>query len=173
MFQECRHIKASGTKCEAPALKGEQFCYFHSRSRAHARRHVDHWQAIEIPLLEDRSAIQHALTEVARAIANNNMDTKRAGLLLYSLQIASQNARNQDEIIGGQKQVREVTRTEEGTDLGPETTAPETTADNPETMPYGWLFQALKENHEAEKEEIIELQAKLNQPKLKPDPTGI
>jgi len=23
MFQECRHIKASGTKCEAPHLKGE------------------------------------------------------------------------------------------------------------------------------------------------------
>ena len=169
MFQECRHIKASGTKCEAPALKGEQFCYFHSRSRAHARRHVDYYQAIEIPLLEDRSAIQHALTEVARAIANNNMDTKRAGLLLYSLQIASQNARNQDEIIGGEKQVREVTRTEEGTDLGPETTA----GDSPATMPYGWLFQALKENHEAEKKEIIELQAKLNQPDLKPDPTGI
>ena len=169
MFQECRHIKASGTKCEAPALKGEQFCYFHSRSRAHAKRHVDHWQAIEIPLLEDRSAIQHALTEVARAIANNNMDTKRAGLLLYSLQIASQNARNQDEIIGGEKQVREVTRTEEGTDLGPETTV----GDSPATMPYSWLFQALKENHEAEKKEIIELHAKLNQPDLKPDPTGI
>jgi hypothetical protein len=174
MFQECRHIKASGTKCEAPALKGEQFCYFHSRSRAHARRHVDYYQAIEIPLLEDRSAIQHALTEVARAIANNNMDTKRAGVLLYSLQIASQNARNQNEIIGGEKQVREVTRTEEGTDLGPEITAEENTAEeNTATMPYGWLFQALKENHEAEKKEIIELQAKFNQPTIKPDPTGI
>src|SRR5271170_2892795 len=100
-------------------------------SRPQGRRHVDYYQAIEIPLLEDRSAIQHALTEVARAIANNNMDTKRAGLLLYSLQIASQNARNQDEIIGGEKQVREVTRTEEGTDLGPETTA----SDSPATMP--------------------------------------
>jgi uncharacterized coiled-coil protein SlyX len=87
MFQECRHIKSSGTKCEAPALKGEQFCYFHSRSRsrAHTRRHRDHWQAIEIPLLEDRSAIQRALTEVACAIANHNMDTKRAGLLLSLL----------------------------------------------------------------------------------------
>jgi hypothetical protein len=97
------------------------------------------------------------------------MDTKRAGLLLYSLQIASQNARNQNEIIGREKQVREVTRTEEGSDLGPETNSEET----PATMPYGWLFQALKENHEAEKKEIVELHAKLNQPDLKPDPTGI
>jgi hypothetical protein len=181
MFQECRHIKASGTKGEAPALKGEQFCYFHSRSRANARRHVDYYQAIEIPLIEDRGAIQHALTEVARAIANHNMDTKRAGLLLYSLQIASQNARNQDEIIGGEKQVREVTRTEEGTDLGPETTAPETTADNPETMPYGWLFQAIKEKEEFYAKEATELhenraaeiQTMLDQQEIKPDATGI
>jgi hypothetical protein len=52
-------------------------------------------------------------------------------------------------------------------------TAPETTADNPATMPYSGLFQALKENHEAEKKEIVELHARLSQPNLKPDPTGI
>jgi hypothetical protein len=153
MFQECRHIKASGTKCEAPALKGEQFCYFHSRSRAHAKRHVDYFQAIDIPLLEDRSAIQHALTEVARAIACGNIDGKRAGLLLYSLQIASQNARNQNEIMGGEKQVREVVKTEEGSDLGPETTAGE----DPENMPCGWLFQAIQEMNDAKEKRLIGL----------------
>jgi hypothetical protein len=133
MFQECRHIKASGTKCQAPALKGEKFCYFHtrSRSRAHASRHVEHWEAIEIPLLEDRSAIQRALSEVANAIANNRIDPKRAGPLLYSLQIASQNAKNQAEIIGGGFQVREVTQSEDGIDLGPEVTSEEDMDTNP------------------------------------------
>lgn len=177
MFQECRHIKASGTKCEAPALKGEQFCYFHSRSRTHARRHVDYYQAIDIPLLEDRSAIQHALTEVARAISYGNIDTKRAGLLLYSLQIASQNARNHNEIIGGEKQVREVIKTEEGNDLGPETTGEE----NPENMPYGWLFQAMKETDEyhakkateLHEKRVAEIEAMLKQQEIKPDPAGI
>jgi hypothetical protein len=131
MFQECRHIKASGTKCQAPALKDEKFCYFHTRSRAHAKRHVDHWEAIEIPLLEDRSAIQRALSEVANAIANNRIDPKRAGLLLYSLQIASQNAKNQAEIVGGGFQVREVTQSEDGIDLGPEVTSEEDMDTNP------------------------------------------
>jgi hypothetical protein len=131
MFQECRHIKASGTKCQAPALKDEKFCYFHTRSRAHAKRHVDHWEAIDIPLLEDRSAIQRALSEVANAIANNRIDPKRAGLLLYSLQIASQNAKNQAEIVGGGLQVREVTQSEDGIDLGPEVTSEENTDENP------------------------------------------
>ncbi len=120
MFQECRHIKASGTKCQAPALKDEKFCYFHTRSRAHAKRHVDHWEAIEIPLLEDRSAIQRALSEVANAIANNRIDPKRAGLLLYSLQIASQNAKNQAEIVGGGFQVREVTQSDDGIACAPQ-----------------------------------------------------
>jgi hypothetical protein len=131
MFQECRHIKASGTKCQAPALKDEKFCYFHTRSRAHAKRHVDHWEAIEIPLLEDRSAIQRALSEVGNAIANNRIDPKRAGLLLYTLQIASQNAKNQAEIVGGGLQVREVTQSEEGIDLGPEVTSEEDMNANP------------------------------------------
>jgi hypothetical protein len=140
MFQECRHIKASGTKCEAPALKVEQFCYFHSRSRAHARRHVDHYQAIEIPLLEDRSAIQHALTEVARAVARGSIDPKRAGLLLYAFQIAAQNAKNQADIVGGGLQVREVTQSEDGVDLGPEVTSEENADDNP----MAWLIEGCK-----------------------------
>ena len=131
MFQECRHIKASGTKCQAPALKDEKFCYFHTRSRAHAKRYIDHWEAIEIPLLEDRSAIQRALSEVANAIANNRIDPKRAGLILYSLQIASQNAKNQAEIVGGGFQVREVTQSEDGVDLGPEVTSEEDMDTNP------------------------------------------
>ena len=107
------------------------------------------------------------------------MDTKRAGLLLYSLQIASQNARNQDEIIGGEKQVREVTRTEEGTDLGPETTAPETTADIPKPCPTAGSSRRSKKeefyaNEAAEQEKrIIELQTMLNQQEIKPDLTGI
>ncbi len=170
MFQECRHIKASGTKCEAPALKGEQFCYFHSRSRAHAKRPVDYFQALQIPLLEDRSAIQHALTEVARAIANHSLDTKRAGLLLYSLQIASQNARNQDEIVGGEKQVREVIQTEDGTDLGPETSA-----DEKSEADFGWLMQAIKETNASYAEERAQRQAEEDpsQTEIKPDPAGI
>ncbi len=45
----------------------------------------------EMPLPEDRSAIQFAIGEVLQRIAANQLDPRRAGLLLYGLQIASLN----------------------------------------------------------------------------------
>jgi hypothetical protein len=45
----------------------------------------------EIPLPEDRSAIQHTIGQVLQRIAANDIDPRRAGLLLYGLQIASLN----------------------------------------------------------------------------------
>jgi hypothetical protein len=27
----CTHIKVTGVRCGSPALRGEQFCYFHQR----------------------------------------------------------------------------------------------------------------------------------------------
>ena len=36
MTPECRHIKTSGGKCGSPALRGQPYCYFHSRLRERA-----------------------------------------------------------------------------------------------------------------------------------------
>jgi hypothetical protein len=44
-----------------------------------------------LPLPEDRSAIQAAIGQVLQRIASNDIDPRRAGLLLYGLQIASLN----------------------------------------------------------------------------------
>ena len=33
MYNECRHIFTSGKKCQSPALKDQNFCYFHSNTR--------------------------------------------------------------------------------------------------------------------------------------------
>jgi hypothetical protein len=33
MYNECRHIFTSGKKCQSPALKDQDFCYFHSNTR--------------------------------------------------------------------------------------------------------------------------------------------
>ena len=40
---------------------------------------------------EDRAAIQLSIGEILRRIARNQIDPRRAGLLLYGLQIASTN----------------------------------------------------------------------------------
>ncbi len=84
----CRHIHLSGHRCGSPALRDESFCYYHHTTRKPAARHKPHFQ---IPNLEDRSALQHSITEVLNRISQGLLDPKTAGLLLYGLQIAANN----------------------------------------------------------------------------------
>jgi len=87
----CRHIKTNGHRCQSAALRDTAFCYFHTRVRVSAKAGSSVTGNIQIPLLEDRAAIQIALTQIAGALLNSRLDARRAGLLLYALQIASQN----------------------------------------------------------------------------------
>ncbi len=91
---QCRHIFTHGRRCGSPCLRGESLCYYHHTTRKpatnpHARRSRS--STFEIPLPEDRSAIQHSIGQVLQRIAANDIDPRRAGLLLYGLQIASLN----------------------------------------------------------------------------------
>jgi hypothetical protein len=120
MVPECRHIKTSGGKCGSPALRGKPYCYFHSRLRERAARPASPYLAIELPpTLEDRGSIQLAVSEVISAIADNRIDARRAGMLLYGLQIASGNARHQEEIVSSVA-IHETVTTEEGEEIAPE-----------------------------------------------------
>ncbi|HEX4156444.1 MAG TPA: hypothetical protein VHY48_12600 [Acidobacteriaceae bacterium] len=101
---QCRHILTDGRRCKNPTLRSpqseenpeghENFCYFHHTTRRpienlkqrHSRR-----STFTLPQLEDRSSIQLAIGEVLQRIACNDIDPRRAGLLLYGLQIASLN----------------------------------------------------------------------------------
>lgn len=73
--------------------------------------------SLDLPPLEDAASIQLALIEVAQALAANRIDTKRAGLLLYALQVASVNAKNLNLSSFG---VRTITYSEEGLPLAPQ-----------------------------------------------------
>jgi hypothetical protein len=73
---------------------------------------------LDLPPLEDNVSIQLALIDVLQALAANQLDTKRAGLLLYGLQVASANVPKMRRHISGA--VRSVTYTEEGTPLAPQ-----------------------------------------------------
>ncbi len=93
---QCRHIHAQGHRCGSPSLRGEDFCYFHHTTRrpippAELTDRKSRQAAFDLPLPEDRGAIQFAIGEVLRRIAANTLDSRRAGLLLYGLQIASLN----------------------------------------------------------------------------------
>ena len=91
MFKECRHIMPSGAKCKSPALRDMYFCYFHTSLHrfGEAARRPDN-EPLQIPALEDSSAVQLALTQVLDALGSSRLDPRRAGLFLYGLQIASQ-----------------------------------------------------------------------------------
>lgn len=84
MFNECRHIKDDGQRCRAAALKDKPYCYFHMKfDRLHKR------ESLEIPPLEDSTSVLLAIGQVVRALNHETMDCKRAGLMLYGLQIAA------------------------------------------------------------------------------------
>jgi hypothetical protein len=91
---QCRHIFTDGRRCASPCLRQEEFCYYHHTTRrpvADPRQRRRRRSTFDLPHPEDRSSIQSSIGEVLRRIAANEIDTKRAGLLLYGLQIASIN----------------------------------------------------------------------------------
>ncbi len=116
----CRHIRLNGERCNSRALANKAFCFYHAElerrhRRCSARRNADpavlHPMSLQdgsqrdpvllepaepsfdFPPLEDRHAIQVALSLVITALAENRIDPKRAALLFYGLQVASGNAR--------------------------------------------------------------------------------
>ena len=94
---QCRHIKTDGLRCRSACLRHEQFCYFHHTTRApiqnprERKAALGRREAFSLHLVEDRSSIQLAIARILQRIAANELDTRRAGLLLYGLQIASVN----------------------------------------------------------------------------------
>jgi hypothetical protein len=105
--KSCTHIKVDGVCCKSPALRGEQFCYFHQRmvrgvrTPPNARLHP-------IAQIESPEAIQASLMEVINALARNQIDVKRAELMLRALHIAVKNARNVHFGLCAEKMVSQV-----------------------------------------------------------------
>ena len=88
----CQFIKSDGAKCGSPALKGGRMCYFHNQTAGKRKRKGKATISVEplrVPVLEDDLAIQMAVTNVCRQLANQSMEPKRASTLLYGLQVAS------------------------------------------------------------------------------------
>ena len=89
--RSCTHIKVTGVRCGSPALRGEQFCYFHQNAHRGVRR-PQQSRLHPIALIEDEESIQSALMEVINALMRNTIDVKRATLILRALHIAVKNA---------------------------------------------------------------------------------
>src|ERR1700722_6648208 len=90
MASHCRHIMPGGGQCHGYSLRGGDLCYFHDRWHFAAQKPVSLMDSIEIPLLEDRCAIQVTITQILRAVVNKSIDRARATTLLYGLQLSLQ-----------------------------------------------------------------------------------
>jgi len=100
MKPKCRHIMPSGKQCRAYALRDEHFCYFHARLHRAAKERVSLIDSFDIPLLEDRCAVQLTITRVLRAFVKKTIDRQSASTLLYGLQLALQSVDRSDWAIG-------------------------------------------------------------------------
>jgi hypothetical protein len=83
----CEKVREDGTVCSCPRMKGYNYCYAHERMlQARPRK-------LALPALEDANAIQMAIMMVQKALIDDEISEKKAGLLLYSLQIAASNVK--------------------------------------------------------------------------------
>ena len=193
MYPQCRHVRPSSDRCNAAAIKGNHWCYFHARlheqqaqqakriaqeaerrSRDASRQprlangtfapseetidqgthpvssaiqpgapgpSVETWHQPEplpfrLTAVEDSASIQLALIEVLQSLAAHQLDPKRAGLLLYGLQVASANAKN---VQVDANSIRSISYTKEGIPLA--------------TQEHGWDVEDIEEADRLAEEE--------------------
>src|SRR5208337_3741689 len=93
--ERCQHIKMNGDRCRASALRDRKFCRFHC-SCSDVEVDVSTSAAVPaapffLPVLEDAASIQLAITQVCEHLLERRLDPKKAGVLLYAMQVASSN----------------------------------------------------------------------------------
>jgi hypothetical protein len=91
--RNCTHIKVTGQRCGSPALRGEFFCYFHTRVIKGVQQRVD-MQMHSMALLEDCESIQLSIMHVVDGLLKGTLDATRARLIIQALRIAARNAKN-------------------------------------------------------------------------------
>jgi hypothetical protein len=77
--------------CGSPALRGERLCYFHHPGRRPSSSRYPRRapRGFNLVAPRNRQEFQSALSEVIQRLANNKLDTRRGGLLVYTLQMAA------------------------------------------------------------------------------------
>lgn len=91
----CQHIKLNGNRCGSPALRDRKFCHFHegySPARVDVSTSAQFPPApFYLPVLEDASSIQLAISQVCEHMLHRRLDPKKASVMLYAMQVASSN----------------------------------------------------------------------------------
>ena len=126
----CTHIKVSGVRCGSPALRGEQFCYFHQRLIRGVAM-PPRPRLNPIAMIEDEESIQVALMEVINNLMCGTIELKRAELIIRALHVAAKNIARMKVGIYASDMVREVPKYR---DPRPATPAPTIPASSKEEL---------------------------------------
>src|SRR5579859_2604928 len=81
----CRWVKQDGTACRSPQMKKHVYCF------AHAQMLEAQSLVLNLPAAEDANAIQMGIMRIQKALIEDRISTKKAGLMLYSMQLALEN----------------------------------------------------------------------------------
>lgn len=90
---QCVHIKLGGRRCGSPALTGRRLCYFHARLRRRAKSKLD-GALPQLLLLEDAQSIQGALMQVIDMLMADQIELKKARLIVDAIRIARENVKD-------------------------------------------------------------------------------
>ena len=85
MAPRCQWVRQDGTSCGSPQMKQHIYCFAHMQMAA-ARELM-----LRLPPPEDANAIQVGLMRIQKAVIEDTISMKKAGLLLYSMQLALTN----------------------------------------------------------------------------------
>ncbi|MGC1421759.1 MAG: hypothetical protein WA354_17230 [Terracidiphilus sp.] len=89
MYMECRHVKINGLRCQSPALKGGQFCYYHAKLHNVGAEPDLKFGPLQLPPPEDAAAVQLSVARINDAIIHGRLDLRKASALFNGLRIAS------------------------------------------------------------------------------------
>ncbi|HKW77350.1 MAG TPA: hypothetical protein VJN64_17590 [Terriglobales bacterium] len=80
----CEHVFQDGTRCRSPRMKTGGLCYAHERmERVRPKK-------LNLQAMEDANSIMLNIMEINRALVDEEITEKRAGMLLYSQQLGLQ-----------------------------------------------------------------------------------
>lgn len=89
----CHHLQPTGKPCGSPALRGEQFCFYHhpTRRRPRTAGRKPRPSIFHLPTPENRASIQRALAKVISRVVSRRLDPAMGRLMIVALQLASHN----------------------------------------------------------------------------------
>ncbi len=96
-MRRCQHIKTNGTQCGSPAMRDGKFCYHHQECRAErvtVKGADGKGSEILVPVFEDAHSIQTMVRQVVMLMLEDKIDDRKAGRVLYALQIAGSNLKH-------------------------------------------------------------------------------